>query len=335
MKRILIEMATGSGKTIMASELIFRMGLSVLFVVDVSILLNQTKKVFENYFTNQEIGLITEGKQNWRDINIATIQTVRNLINSRNLEFYKNLYKINMCIIDECHISKCKSYEKLIENLNCSYLIGLTGTAFSSGLDSLEIYKLFGFPEIKLKAKTLIEEGYLMKPDINFIKYEGAMNKTEAKSYDYNDFLKKELLNKNRIKKLLEVLKKHKKDKILLICNRLDIINELKTKIIDNNFKLIIGETNKKEREKIIDEIKNEKINIIIGTDKIISKGLDIPELNVLINYTNNNSDITTLQALGRVLRKHKSKKDCFYYDFEDLNSYKRKMILKKEGYDF
>lgn len=335
MKRFLLELATGSGKTIIAAELINKIKMKTLFVVDVSILLNQTKKVFESYFDGITIGTITEGKQNWKDINVATIQTIRRLIEKKDENFLLNLEEVGVCIIDECHISKSKSYGVLINKLKSNYLIGMTGTAFVTGNGSLEIYKLFGFPEIVIKPKELINKGYLIKPEIFFIDYENKMTITEKKCHEYNEYLNKDLLNKSRLKKLKIMLKRHSKDKILLICNRIQIIEELKGELKLINHKVITGETKKDERENIIDYLKSGKINLILGSSKIVEKGLDVPELNVLVNYTNNNSDITTLQALGRILRISKGKKKCYFYDFEDLNSKNRKKILKEYGFEY
>lgn len=332
-KRCLCDIATGAGKTLISAEAIYRIKYKTLFVVDVSILLNQTKNEFEKFF-DEDIGTITEGKQDWKDINVATIQTISRLIKNNNKEFINNLSSIGVIIIDEAHISKCKSYEKLLSISKAEYIVGLTGTAFATGNNSIEIYKLFSFPDFKISTAALIQSGYLLKPKIKFINFkkESLVLNTD---YDYNsiDPLVGELLDINRINELKKVVEKHKEDFILIICPRVVVVEKLYEYLKKYKCEVIYGAVNKTKREDIIKKIKNKEINIIIGTTQIVQKGLDIINLNVLVNYSSNYSDVTTLQSIGRILRLCPGKNEAFYYDFVDKNSINRVNILRKEKF--
>ena len=46
--------------------------------------------------------------------------------------------------------------------------------------------------------------------------------------------------------------------------------------------------------------------------------GIDIPEISHFINARGLKSDISTIQAMGRSLRTHKSKSKVYIYDFMD-----------------
>jgi len=59
----------------------------------------------------------------------------------------------------------------------------------------------------------------------------------------------------------------------------------------------------------------------MIGTI-IFQTGVDIPELTHLINARGLKSEIATIQALGRTLRKHENKQKVFIYDFIDRAPY-------------
>jgi superfamily II DNA or RNA helicase len=329
----LTELSVGSGKTVMATEIIRRLNFKTLFVVDVSVLLKQTKDEFENLL-GIECGLITNGEQNWKDINVATIQTIVKFIKNKDKEFMKNLRECNVVIVDEAHVSKSKSYNLLMENIRARYRIGLTGTAYSNGNDSLELYKSFGFPNFKITLKDLVDEGYLVKPIIKFVKYEHKEH-----YFDYDDAYNGCLNSEERLNKLKEIVEQHKDDNILIITRRLEHADKI-NEILGGNIEIIKGSLSKKKRDLYIKQMKEGKRNILIGSEKIVQKGLNIPNLNVLINYSANKGGIQTVQSLGRVIRSYEGKKFGYYYDFYDTDEYlilatkQRIKTLEQQGFD-
>jgi len=315
----LIEASVGSGKTVMAAEFIRKHKMKTLFIVDVKVLLEQTKNEF-NKLLGMDIGLITEGKQDWKDINIATIQTAVKLLD--DVEFIKNLSECGIVIIDEAHTSKSKSYAELIKMSRYRYLIGLTGTAFSNGNDDLELYKIFGFPKVRLKLNDLINMGYAVKPIIEFLHYDTPY----CIGNDYNEILDSVNTSQGKVEVLLNTIKKHNNDDILIICKRINhmhfLYDYISNKVDTHDVYVIEGRTSKKKREKILNSIyDNDKPTLIIGSTKIVEKGLNIPKLKVLINYTSNKGDIQTIQMIGRVIRNYEGKDKAYYYDFYDTHN--------------
>jgi superfamily II DNA or RNA helicase len=81
-----------------------------------------------------------------------------------------------------------------------------------------------------------------------------------------------------------------------------------------------------------------EESSIIIGT-KILQTGVNIEEITHFINARGLKSEIATLQALGRALRKHESKSVVYVYDFLDKEKYllqhskSRKRHYEREGH--
>jgi superfamily II DNA or RNA helicase len=332
----LIDLATGGGKTVIAAELIRRLNYKTLFVVNTIDLLNQTKKTFEKIL-GVKCGVITNGGQEWKEINIATIQTVVKFIKNENDEFLKNLHECNLIIVDECHFAKSESYNILMNNVKAQYRVGLSATPYTNNNSCLELYKSFGFPNFKVGLKNLIEKGYLIKPIIKFVKY-----KSENKYYINYEYAYKEVLKcRGRLLKLKEIVDYHKKrsDSILIITRRLEHAQNIK-EILDGEVEIIEGKLSKRKREKLLKEMREGKRKILIGTDKIVSTGLDLPILNVLINYSANLSKIQTLQSLGRILRIYEGKEQAFMYDFYDRNEYlikatkERIKVLEDEGFN-
>ena len=332
----LIDLATGGGKTVIAAELIRRLNYKTLFVVNTIDLLNQTKRTFEKLL-GVKCGIITNGKQEWKEINIATIQTVVKFIKNEDDEFLKNLHECNLIIVDECHFAKSESYNILMNNVKAQYRVGLSATPYTNNNSCLELYKSFGFPNFKVRLNDLIEMGYLVKPVIKFVKY-----KDGNECYPNYEYAYRGVLNcRDRILKLKEIVDYHKKrnDSILIITRRLEHAQNIK-EILDGEVEIIEGKLSKRKREKLLKEMREGKRKILIGTDKIVSTGLDLPILNVLINYSANLSKIQTLQSLGRILRAYDNKEQAFMYDFYDRNRHlikaakKRIKVLEDEGFN-
>lgn len=324
------ELCTSSGKTIMAAEIIRKLGFKTLFVVDRNILLQQTYDVFKKLGL-KNLGTVTGGKQDWNDITIASIQT---LCNIKNIEGIKHITDCNVVIVDEAHSSKSKSYQKLMKMIGAEYRIGLTGTAYSDGNDSLELYKSFGVPHYKIRAIDLINAGYLTMPEITFIDYKQEF----TINGDYIEVYEQLLKSKPRLDVLDDIMDKHFNDNVLIMVDRLEHVN-----IIKEMFpwiQIITGDTKKKEREEILKGIRATASNILVATSGVIQKGVDIPTLDVLVNYCANLGSIKTVQFLGRGLRKSKSKMKVYYYDFNDTHralishTKGRKQALLNQGYD-
>jgi superfamily II DNA or RNA helicase len=89
-----------------------------------------------------------------------------------------------------------------------------------------------------------------------------------------------------------------------------------------------------------MEDFREGKINVLIGTLSIFAEGIDIPDLDVIINASGNKGDVKSIQVLGRVLRTFKEKNEALYYDFLDRgvhtrkHSHKRIKILQKQGYE-
>ena len=329
------EIATGAGKTVMAAEIIKTLGNKTLFVVDRNILLTQTKKVFEDYGL-RFIGSVTAGKQSWGDVTIASIQTLTQLIKKKDKEVLRQIGLCDVVIVDEAHGAKSKSYQTLMKHVGAEYRIGLTGTAYADGNSSLELYKSFGFPDYKITNKELIDSGHLTPCECTFLKYEAGHILNGDYSEVYDQILKVEY----RLRIVEEICATHKHDNTLIMVDKIEHIIITKELLKQYNIHVIQGATNIKERDTILKTIKSSSGNILIATSQIIQKGVDIPNLDVIINYTANLGTVKTRQSLGRVLRTSKGKDKAYYYDFYDehptlkKHTHERIKTLEEQGFD-
>ena len=132
--RFLLEMATGTGKTLTCAAII-EMFLSsknaqrVLFLVDRIELEKQAKRAFDGVFNNGQhytVSIYKEGRDNWRSAHIM-ITTVQSLLAQ---ERYKTDFlpsDFDLIIVDEAHRTICGKARDVFEYF-VGYKIGLTAT---------------------------------------------------------------------------------------------------------------------------------------------------------------------------------------------------------------
>ncbi len=345
-KIAILEVGTGGGKTEIAIECIRRTGVRTLFIVDRVELMKQTKKRIEDTL-GIKVGQIGQGVMDIQDVTVATVQTL-----IKGILIYSDYLKtVRFCIFDETHKVAAKSYYSISRQLqNCDYRLGMSGTAFRDDGNDMMINAVVGYKCFDLSSKTLIDNGWLMKPNIRFIKEympkeqielletlskEGLVNETPNYSNYYNTFIANNVYRNEAIYN--EVIKN--KDKKILILVKLVEHGKLLESMIDNS-KYLHGETNRKERDSMFKDFVEGKLSVLISTISIFAEGIDVPSLNVVLNAAANRGEVKTIQVLGRVLRKMEGKNDAQYIDFIDetkffkLASLARKNALLKEGHD-
>lgn len=122
---------------------------------------------------------------------------------------------------------------------------------------------------------------------------------------------------KETIKIIRDEINKNPKNKTIIFTQfreTAQILSENLNKLKNINSKVFIGQTKKegiglsqKDQKKIIDEFKENKINVLVATC-IAEEGLDIPEVNSVIFYEPLSSAIRSIQRRGRTARLSKGK---------------------------
>jgi superfamily II DNA or RNA helicase len=325
----MLEIATGGGKSLVMAEIIKRLGYKTLIVVTRLELLNQLKAVLEKELET-EVGVIGGSIYNPKHITIGTIQTlVKDLRKHREY-----LASVRFSIIDECHHINRNSFWRLSQCLiNTENRLGTSGTIKRTDGDDMYLTAVNGNIVYNLNAEKLIGMGFLVKPQIIFIKDYlskeqievlknrsnlGLVNEKEKYNLFYESFIMNNEIRNDIVKRIVE---KNKDKQILIITKRIEHANHL-AEITGGN--LLYGSTEKDIRKDLLGDFKNGKIKLLIGTIGIFQEGLDLVNLDILINTTGNKSDIASIQVLGRLLRKMEGKTTCVYYDFIDESRFMR-----------
>jgi superfamily II DNA or RNA helicase len=254
-----------------------------------------------------------------KPITLCTVQSIDKVIDT-------HLKTSEFIIFDEVHeFAKGKVATKVIKSFpNATYRIGMTATVPKDPMSRLNLISGLGKVIKDVDALGLIDDGFLTKPLIQIIpvKDTGTVEDTELSYREvYEKFITENELRNEMITELVKKIQE-KPSRTLIIVKDLKHA-ELLHESIPNSFKLE-GKDDLSVRQKTIDNFKNSEHSVLIGTT-IMQTGIDIPEITHLVNARGLKSEIATLQALGRALRIHKSKKRVFIYDFFDRAPYLEK----------
>ena len=317
----ILEIATGLGKTFIASEVIRRLKKRTLFLINRIELVTQTKEMFEEEL-GVEIGVMAEGNLNIsKMITVASVQTIYSILKNRSGDernlLLKYLYNVEVVVYDECHgVSESVTYDILKKTLvNADYIIGLSATPFRNDGSTLDMNGFLGTPIVKYDTKFGEENGYLCPTKTLFVRHDFVKGSKDNSYHENYDLYVTN--NKERNELVKKIVEKHKGQKILII-----------TKIIDHAYvlqgmipqaEIINSSVDMKKRKQSMKDFKSSKDGfIMIAGIKIVGTGLNVPDLDVIINVCANKSDNDTIQVIGRVKRMFEGKEFGYYYDFAD-----------------
>jgi len=322
------------GKTIMSAELIKKLNKKTLFVINRIELVRQTADVYEK-FLGIKVGVMVEGNLSIdKQVTVASIKTIYAILNRNNEDTEKiinYLNTLNIVIYDECNgVSDSKMYSALGKQLiNVEYVVGLSATPFRRDNSTLEMNSLVGFPIYKKDSETLEKQKIILPVKIIFHKINNVIKEVNNNSF-FDAYRSLIVNNEVRNEKIVSLAKKYffKNKKVIIVVNSIkhgEIINDK----LKNSF-FINGQTNNKLRKEKFDLFKKTNDFILISMVKIIGIGIDVPDLDVIINASGNQSPSDVIQIAGRTQRKHLDKKEGVYIDFLDVNNYFNKFSKKR-----
>jgi len=305
----------------MAIAMIAKRKQPTLIIVHSKELLNQWKAQIKK-FLNYDVGMIGDGKCEIKDITVGIINSIKPNVKELQRRF-------GHVICDETHRVPSTTFTDAIIHLHAKFMLGLSATAFrNDGLDRA-INAFMGPRMHTVNSEELYDTGAVLKPDV----YRVATNFYYPSS-DYQKIMSRLALDKERTtliaKVAVEDLKRQNQP--LLIATGLvkscDLISdELKRFGVKSH--ILTGSVSSDKREKIIKELKEGKVKVLIATVSLISEGFDAPNLHSLLLVSPLKFAGRVIQLCGRILRPEKGK-TARIYDFIDAKI----PILKKQSND-
>lgn len=309
-KNVILEMPTGSGKTLTAIKIIRDLNVPTLILVHKKVLMNQWVKAFKAN-TGYEPKQYGDKSKEIGPITIGMVQSV-----SRNSSF--DLGRFDCVVVDECHHTPCNETYKVMMKSDARYKIGLSATARREDGNELKMVAAIGNVTKIASTKELIEKGILAKPTIEYIIAPAARRgSTYAESYK-NQIT----LNDERSELIAKRAYKFAKEgkSVLIAVDR--VMHGTRLNKMIKGSKFIHGKTNSEERNEVLNAFEKKELLILIST--LLNEGSDIPSLDALIIAGGGKSEIAQIQKIGRALRVTNQKDSAIIIDVQDPGKWLR-----------
>lgn len=335
--RVLLVMATGTGKTYTAFQIIWRLWKSktkkrILFLADRNILVDQTKMNDFQPFGGAMTKVINRKVDKSYEIYLALYQAVS------GTEEEKNIYKqfspdfFDLVVVDECHrgsAAEDSSWREILEYFESATQIGMTATPRET--TEVSNIEYFGEPVYIYSLRQGITDGFLAPYKVVRIDIDRDMegwrptpgqrdrygNVIEDREYNRSDFDRTLVLEERTrlvARKVSEFLKATDRyAKTIIFCEDIDHAERMRQALVNENGDLCAE--NSKYVMKITGDDKEGKAEldnfimpesrypVIVTTSRLLSTGVDAQTCKLIVLDRNINSMTEFKQIIGRGTR--------------------------------
>ena len=329
--RGVIKSPTGSGKTLIMAGIVKALhGRKMVLLFNAKQLLKQTYEFLSNCGIS-DLGVCYGEGFIEGDIMLSTVQSVDKIADT-------HIRHAEVLLVDECHeFSKGRRNLSVIESFpKAQYRLGFTATPPSDKISKLQLEGALGPVWSIVETVDLVEDGKLTKPVIQLIdRSYNASGLDEPMSYSevYDNYITHNDLRNKVIREIVDDIKnKNKRARILILTKSLDHGRALED-LLGGECQFLEGANSIGERYDSISRFRRcRDSSVLIGT-KILQTGINIEEITHFINARGLKSEIATIQALGRALRKSSDKNKVYVYDFIDKEKYLHKHSLERKAH--
>ncbi len=301
---------TGSGKTVMALNIIFRIKRPTLIIVHNVKLLNQWIDAVKKFLDINPGIYYSSKKKLTHIIDVASIKS----INDNFIDYDK----YGLIIGDEIHHTASTTYSDVFRKCKAKHIYGLTATPYRS--DKLEkvVTKIIGDIRYEMVKNNLDSFNKILEIKFTNTKCFNVFNLN-----NYQDTLKELISNETRNNFIAkDIIDEYDKGKnIIVLTKRVEHIQILYNLIKDRckNVFIISGTNSKKEKDEFNLKLNNiDSGYIIISTDAYLGEGFDKSSLDTLFLTTPFKWKGTLEQCMGRIMREHEGKDEVKVFDYVD-----------------
>lgn len=307
----------GCGKALIIAESAERLGSQVLCLCPNASLVQQNYDEYmeQTGLTNCAIYCAGLDSKEIGEVTFATINSVKN---------NPNLFKdFKYCIIDECDLvspEEKSMYNKFFKEIKIKKCLGLTGTPIR--VKNAEIKNMckmsprfFSGIIYHIPVKKMVDNGYwspLKYVQYNFDKSRLSISGNEYSTKSMSKALKKQQVNNNAYILCKRLMSKGT-NSILLFVDNVSIAKKFEEVL--PNCRAVTHDTPKKERIQIESDFKSGKVKVLVNYGTY-TEGFNFPSLEYVILARPTLSVRLYIQMLGRIVRKHKDKKEGVVVDF-------------------
>ena len=350
--RILLVMATGTGKTFTAFQIIWRLWKSktkkrILFLADRNILVDQTRTNDFKPFGSAMTKITNRTVDKSYEIYLSLYQAVTGWEEDRNIyrQFSPDFF--DLVIVDECHrgsAAEDSAWREILEYFTTATQIGLTATPKET--KDVSNIDYFGKPVYTYSLKQGIEDGFLAPYKVVRIDIDkdltgwrpesGKRDKygkeIEDRIYNQQDYDRELVLEKRTelvAQKITQFLKEtNRYDKTIIFCEDIDHAARMRRALINENADLysknskyiiqITGDNaeGKAELDNFI--MPESRYPVIVTTSELMSTGVDVQTCKLIVLDKRIESMTKFKQIIGRGTRIREDF-DKFFFTIMDF----------------
>ena len=335
--RILLVMATGTGKTYTAFQIVHRLWKSrtkkrILFLADRNSLIDQTKRGDFKHFRDKMTIVQKRQIDKSYEIYLAIYQGLTGNEEERNIfkQFSPDFF--DLIIIDECHRGSAKedsAWREVLTYFKSATQIGLTATPKET--DAVSNSEYFGDPIYTYSLKQGIDDGFLapyqvirvsMDVDVEGWRPEKEKkdkdgNIVEDRIYNRKDFDRNLVIDERTqtvARKVTEFLKNTSRfNKTIVFCRDIDHAERMRSALANLNSDLVLqnhkyvmritgdNDEGKRELDNFIDP--EQTYPVIATTSELMTTGVDAQTCKLIVLDTEIGSMTKFKQIIGRGTR--------------------------------
>ncbi|MDV3797519.1 restriction endonuclease [Elizabethkingia anophelis] len=335
--RILLVMATGTGKTYTAFQIVHRLWKSktkkrVLFLADRNALIDQTKRGDFKHFKDKMTIVEKRQVDKSYEIYLAIYQGLTGNEDEKNIfkQFSRDFF--DLIVIDECHrgsANEDSAWREVLQYFHSATQIGLTATPKET--DSVSNSEYFGDPVFTYTLKQGIEDGFLapyqvirVSLDIDLEGWRPEKNKKDKQGelvddriYNRKDYDRNLVIDERTqivAEKITEFLKNTNRfNKTIVFCRDVDhaermrsALASLNSDLVAQNHKYVMritgdNDEGKRELDNFIDP--EQTYPVIATTSELMTTGVDAQTCKLIVLDTEIGSMTKFKQIVGRGTR--------------------------------
>ena len=345
-KRGIMKAPTGFGKTaILAKRLTVGFGVPTLFIANKKALLDDAAEEFMSGIKGLSgVGQIKDGifdttavieidgqvilPEIKSPVIVATIQSLAARLEDEKTSAPLRHWLNNVCkfvMVDECQAVGTKTWDTVLNECRAPYRILLSATPWRTDGATLSLTAASGPTLYSTTAEEQIEKGRLCDLDIYYHKFDHELYNDRDTAIPYSEAYAEfiagnEKRNAEIVKLALSLVEEERLT--LVFVTSIDhgyILKDMfiKAGLSPDDIRFIFGGTKNKERRAGIQDFKEGKFKILIGST-IFDAGVNIPAISGAVVAGAGNADITIIQKIGRAAR------NC---DYEKVLGYTPKFL--------
>jgi DNA repair protein RadD len=120
------------------------------------------------------------------------------------------------------------------------------------------------------------------------------------------------------IKNIIDITERYERKGVMIFSATVKHAEEIMSYLPENEARLVIGETDSKDRDQIIEDFKKKKIKYLVNVS-VLTTGFNAPHVDVIAILRPTESNSLYQQIVGRGLRLCEGKKDCYVLDYTGM----------------